>query len=96
MSWISCSVRSSAADRSRSSSGMTVALGGGVLAIERIEDALSVPERADGRLGRSWILIQSLRPVLVIVADGLVVSRLLGRIKRARVDDAGTGRNLAR
>lgn len=84
------------ADQAQAGTAATVALGAGTAALERADDAVAAIEEAQGLADRAMAIASSAWPVLAIIVVGIVVWALITRVKRARVDDARSGRNLGR
>jgi len=84
------------ADHAQAGTAATVVLGAGTAMVERAEDAVSAIEQAQGLADRVAAVVGAAWPALAILLVGLVVMAVLSRIKAARIEDARTGRNLAR
>lgn len=84
------------ADQAQVGTAATVTLGAGTAALERADEAVAAIEDAQGLADRAMAVASSAWPVLAILVVGIVVWGLLSRVKKARVDDARSGRNLGR
>lgn len=84
------------ADKGKAATGVTVLGGGGLLAIDRLDEALATAEQAEGLLTRGLGMVQAFWPVLLLIAVGGVLWWLFTDIQRARLDDAVRGRHLGR
>lgn len=84
------------ADQAQAGTVVTVGLGAGTAALENIEEAVGMLEDAQSLAERVAAILAVGWPVVGIMAVGIIVWALLARIKRARVEDAREGRNLAR
>lgn len=84
------------ADGAQAGTGIAIVIGSLTLTMESFDDALGALEQAEGLLQRAMVLVQSFWPILLIGVVGVAVWQLIDGIKRARVEDAQTNRNLAR
>lgn len=84
------------ADSAQAGTTLAMVIGSGTLAVERAEGALAALERSGGILDRAGALVSAYWPVLLLLVLGLGTWYLLSEIKRARIEDARSGRNLGR
>lgn len=85
-----------AADQGQALTGIGTA--GAVLGVaaERTEEAAQALDGATGLLGKAQGLLAAYWPILLVGGAALLLWHYFGKIRAARVEDARTGRNMAR
>jgi uncharacterized protein (TIGR02594 family) len=84
------------ADTAQAGTTVAMLLGGGTIALERADGAIEAMEKAGDLLDHAAGVFGALWPVLAIAGLGLTVWYLLSEIKRARVEDARSGKHVGR
>lgn len=84
------------ADAAQAGTTAAMLLGGGTIALERVDSAIAAMETTGDLFDRAAAVLGAFWPVLVVAALGLAVWYLLSEIKRARIDDARTGKHMGR
>lgn len=83
-------------DAAQGGAAVTALVGGGAVALERAEEVVAAAEEAQGLFGRASGILGEMWPVLLLLAGGVLIWWLVGRMKQARVEDARTGRHIGR
>lgn len=84
------------ADTAQAGTTAAMLLGGGTIALERADGAIAAMEKAGDLLDRATGVFGALWPVFAVAGIGLSVWYLLNEIKRARVEDARSGKHIGR
>lgn len=84
------------ADAAQAGTTAAMLLGGGTIALERVDSAIASIEKAGDLFDRAASVLGALWPILVVASLGLAVWYLLSEIKRSRVQDARSGKHMGR
>lgn len=83
-------------DAAQGGAAVTALFGGGAVVLERAEEVVAAAEQAQGLVGRAAVVVGTLWPALLLLAGGILIWWLVGRMKQARVEDARSGRHIGR
>jgi uncharacterized protein (TIGR02594 family) len=84
------------ADRARATMNATLGGGGALILLDKADEAIAAVDRASSTLDAAQGLLLTYWPLLALAVASVLVWRFLGQIKKARVEDAQTGRHMGR